>query len=372
MKQMLGLVVLISMIFTAPSIQAKTYTVRMFQTLQNSYWELLILFMREAAKDLDFNLHVHFYDNNHLELLRQVTTVVQSPDKPDVIIFSNFKRMAPQVLQIAEQSQVQSFIINSGLTAEETAEFGGPRMHFQYWLGELLPDDEGAGIALARALLDAARTSQNTSSDRRLQVLGINGEATALPALIRGAALQRVLAASPDANLLQLVNIRGWDRDAAQERFLNLYQRYPHANVVWTANTNLAQGVIAALRQLRLTPGQDLVLGTFDVDEPILRQIDAGEVAVTCGGHFIQGAQAMVVLYDYFHGFDFAAQATTQLKTPLALITKANVAQYLGKLTPAQLTPENLARLDFTRYSHVLNPGGTSAELTFESLMSQF
>ena len=72
--------------------------------------------------------------------------------------------------------------------------------------------------------------------------------------------------------------------------FLALMNRYPDTNAVWTANYKIAYGVIEGMRELNLTPGEDILIVSFDLLNKILNLIKTEEVVATAGGHSIEAA----------------------------------------------------------------------------------
>lgn len=316
-------------------------------------------------------MRVYDAHGNHLEALDLAKQAVSGPDKVDALLFQNLKGNGIDTLKIAEAAGVPAIIVNSGLSAGEIATVGEPRASLKFWLGDVLPDDQWAGVTLTQRLIEVARTQKKTDAEGKIQMLAINGPLNESSSALRGIGLEQAIKTQPDVNLLQTVAIGDWSAQEAQSRFSVLQSRYPQTTVAWVANSNMAQGVIASLRDLGLTPGQEILIGTFDVDEKTLQQIHDGEIAASIGGHFLCGAWALVLLYDYFQGIDFAQEAL-HFTAPMSVVTQENLGSYYGKWTDHNLLPENLTRVDFTRFSKAKNPGLTTYGFSVDEVISQF
>ena len=96
--------------------------------------------MQEAVHDLGMELQVYYAHDNRVTMKKQITEAVTGPDKPDVIVFQNYRANGAAFIKIAENAEVPAFIVNTGFQAED--KMGAPREKHPYWIGEMLPDDE--------------------------------------------------------------------------------------------------------------------------------------------------------------------------------------------------------------------------------------
>ncbi|MEE4242861.1 MAG: hypothetical protein V2I36_15440 [Desulfopila sp.] len=71
-------------------------------------------------------------------------------------------------------------------------------------------------------------------------------------------------------------------------------------------------------------------------------------MTTTVGGHFMDGAWVLVLLYDYHHGRDFYLE---HLQSQMLPLKQDNVVQY-----QQLLNREEWPRIDFTQFSKVHNP----------------
>ena len=346
---------------------AKTYTVALFIPGQSPFWILVTSFMQEAAHDLNIQLRVYDAKSDHVRMVRQVKEAVSGPDKVDAIVFQNFKKRAPRIIELAEKAEVYAYLFNSPVQAEEN--LGKPREKFKYWLGEMLPDDTRASEALTRLLIKTAKKNKKIAPDGKVHIVGIGGRVADTASMARIQGLKTAIAAGDDAVLQQVV-WTDWGSKQGETTGYGLLERYPETSVVWSASYKISNGILKAIRRTGKIPGKDIFTNSVGLTEDILRQIIAGEITATTGGHYIEPAWVLVQLYDYFHGIDFAEEGVSQ-RTAMPIITRKNATVFLQDITNDKLQKNNLRRIDFTQYSKYLNPELTKYQFNLESIFSQ-
>ncbi len=265
----------------------------------------------------------------------------------DALIFPNFKMGGRAFLEAAEAHQVPAFIVNSGFTAAE--QVGQPREAFQYWIGELLPDETEAGAAVAESLI---QQGIRQFGDSGLELVGIAGIISDYASTERTEGLIRTLQRYPEASLRQMVPAN-WSAEQAAQSFAILQRRFPGVKLVWCASDVMAQGVLTAARQNGLVPGQDLLVGGFDWAETGLRSVASGDQWSSAGGHFLEGGWAIVLVYDYLEGVDFAPLGV-HWRSRMETVTHETWSTY-----SASLEQLNRAQLDFRKVSRFQNPKPT-------------
>ncbi|WNG22626.1 substrate-binding domain-containing protein [Cystobacter fuscus] len=309
--------------------------------------------MNAAAHDLDIEL-IHI-EMAHWpgEILEQARRAVSGPDKPDYLIISIHRDIGARVLEVAEQAQVPVFVVNSGLGLEERARFGGPREHFARWIGQMVPDDVGAGERLVRMLVDAAhargRSSPEGPMEGPVRLIAIEGQLGDTSAKQRRLGLRQALSGAKDVELLQGVTA-AWRREESRRKTLLLLRRYPELQAVWAANDDLALGAARALEEAGRHPGEDVLVGGIDWTPEALEAVREGRLVTSLGGHFLEGAWALVLLYDHHRGRDFASERLNW-STAFLPATRANASDYLEVLA----RPDWEA-FDFRAFSKAANP----------------
>jgi ABC-type sugar transport system substrate-binding protein len=321
--------------------------------------------MYEAAEDLGIEFTVHEAGHWPGETLSRVRGLLNGPDRPDYLIVTVHRAIGARVLEIAEQARVPVFVINSGLLEKERARFGGPREHLHQWIGQMLPDDEQAGYDLANRLLDEAVRQQKVAPDGRVQLVALGGTPVDQPTIEREKGLRRAVSERNDVNLLQVVE-GDWTLEKAERKTSLLLRRYPDTAVIWAASDALALGAIAALHPLDREPGTDVLVGGINWAPRALEAVRHGELVATVGGHFLEGAWALVLLYDHHHGLDFARERV-DWRSEMLTITRQNLARCLVFLGDSQRWEE----IDFRAFSKAENPDLKRYDFSFEALLAQ-
>ena len=369
-KRMITLaVVLLSGVFCVPQVHADDVPIRVAffnpQNADDPFWQTVDRFMRAAANDLNIEVTTHVAEHDRAKMIEQVRTAVSAPDKPDFIVFKNFKSNAPEVLEIAQQYGVKSFIFNAGLTTEEHVLHGGPREHYSHWIGQMLPGDELAGYNLANALIQRARALKLFNKGGKIVMAGLTGNLSDSAASERNVGLGRALEENPDVSFAQLVPAR-WDRKEAMQKSDGLLHRYPDLSVIWAANDPMALGVVEAAQKAGLRPGYNFITGGVDWNLPALQAIKDKSMHTSIGGHFMEGGWVMVLLYDYVHGFDFAKEGGASVASEMAALTSTNVKKYQEKFLN-----EDWDRIDFTLFSRVKNASQKAYDFSLDRVLDQ-
>jgi len=318
--------------------------------------------MRAAAHDLGIELSIHPVGHWPGEILSRAHAVMTGPDRPDYLLLSMHRGIGPRLLSLAQETRVPVFVINSGLLPADAARFGGPRAHFPLWLGQMLPDDVLAGEVLARLLLEAATRGRAPGSPVGLVALeGRLGDGSALE---RTAGLHLALDAWEGATLLQSVSA-AWEEALALRKTALLLRRYPELQVVWSANDTMALAALRALEEAGRHPGQDVLVGGIDWTPRALQAVREGRLVTSLGGHFLEGAWALVLLHDYHHGRDFRSEGL-DWRTTLAPVSRADVDAVLRFLGEGDWEP-----LDFRAFSKVANPALSRYDFSLRALFAQ-
>jgi len=357
-------------LFLVSQVYGKTFKVALFSPKGDSpFWSLVTNFAQEAANDLGIELIVYDAKLNQFTMVQQLKEAVTGPDKVDAVLFSNFKQFGTRCLDVAEEAQVPAFMFNSGLTAKQRALAKKPREKYKFWVGVMTPDDEGAAEQIANVLINDALNVQKLGADKKIHVVGIAGINSDASSIVRVNGLKRAIAGRQNVVLEQVVDT-DWGAEMGKEKFLRLYKRYPQTSVVWSASYRITDGIIEGMQQENLNPGEDLFTNSVVLNEQALKDVSNGKLSATVGGHYIEGAWGIVMLHDYLNNIDFASESI-ELKTPMGIVTKDNVELYLKNITAEKLSPENLRKIDFTRYSKKLNPELNRYNFDLDSVLKQ-
>jgi PAS domain S-box-containing protein len=351
-------------IFSPSLLYGKKLEIAIFIPREDPFWKKTVLFTEEAAGDLGMKLRVHNANDDPDKMVAQVRTSAQSGI--DGIIFPAYQNTGERILQIAEKNSVPAILINSQLPQADLL----PRTKYNYWISSVRPDDEKVGTILIQQLINAARLS----GIERFNVLAIEGypKDESSKARIRG--LRGFMKHLKGLNSFKIV-AGNWNQIRAQEIFLSYYKTRSDVNIVWCANDNMAFGVVKAIKELGLE--DKIAVGGVDWDKAAQEAILNGRMDVSVGGHFLDGAWAAVLLYDYLNGIDFANESL-QFESPMVGITRVNLKRFseflslekqplnfrlFSKTLNQQL---NLYSFDLHAIANMLSPQKFSAELTKE------
>jgi ABC-type sugar transport system substrate-binding protein len=331
--------------------------------VHNQFWDNLVGAMQTAAQrlEIDFTNRIAITPE---EMVSEATRLVKGRERPDYLIVTVHTGIHTKVLKIAEEAKLPVFLINAGLVGEDKVRYGGPREHFKYWIGQMLPNEEQAGYDLARSLLDRAKAEKKFAPDGRVPIMAITGQEGDFPTVMRNQGLEKAVAEDPAAKLQQIVTAN-WFREQAKTKVPLILKRYPDTKIIWVANDAMALGVITALEELGRKPGEDIFVGGIDWDDDAVKAVADGKLVATIGGHFLEGAWAMVLLCDYHHGIDFASERI-DWRSEMLPLTKETVGNYLKYFGTG-----HWRKIDFRRFSKFYNRDLKSYNLSVKALLAE-
>ena len=216
-------------------------------------------------------------------------------------------------------------------------------------LDEVHPQAEDAGYLTARALIERGKRERAFGPDGKLHMLAIAGDRSTPSSIKRNQGMRRAVAEDPRVALEQEV-YAAWTREKAAEQADWLYQRYPDAKLAWAGNDLMAFGAMTAWEKRAGKPGVDAWFSGINTSTEALEAVKSGRLTALAGGHFITGAWALVMIYDYHHGRDFADEGLELQRPMFAEFTPQLADRYIERFSGG------FDAVDFTRYSKVKNP----------------
>lgn len=325
------------------------------------FYRKMVQFARLAAADLGVELEV-LEARRELERMRALALDLTREDRrPDYLILVNDRNLAADLLPQISEAGIRTVIVCEGFFVAERNLLGRPREKHPNWLGGLLPDDEQAGTLLAETLVEAARSRGLAADDGRIHLVGLSG-AYSIGAILRLNGLRKVVRRHPDV-VLDEVAPALWQRRTAARLTPELLERNPATTAIWAAADSMALGAVEALEALGRRPGEDLLVGGIDWSSFVPDQLDSGGFAASVGGHFLDCAWCVVMLYDHHRGHDFGAS--------------------MGLSRYVVLTPENRARyrlffdesrwseIGFSRFSKAATPGLEEYAFSVEAILER-
>lgn len=317
--------------------------------VSDRFWDVTEDAMRAACRDLGVELDVHRIDQDAFRIVQKAQQLADAPDKPDVVFFEAWSVSTLQTIRILDEAGIDSFTFNTVFDDKTMARVGGPREKYKHWIGSIHPDDYEAGKIIAERLYQEAQ-ARGLLSRNKVQFLAIEGEKRVSPSGIRLAGLRGVIEAHKDARLLDTKE-GYWGKDEAQKAALSLLREHAGVNVIWAVNDSTAMGAVEALEEAGFMPGKDVLVAGIDWVPEVFDYIRGGRIQFSLGGHFMEGAWAVVLAYDYKNGHDFAPEEGVDITSPWYVIDQGNAGLYADKLEHMDFD-----HIDFKALSKVHNP----------------
>ncbi len=296
-------------------------------------------------------------------MVEETLRLTSGPDRPDYLIITIHRGVGVRLLEIAEQAKLPVFVINAGLLADDRRRFGGPREHYKYWIGQMLPDDEQAGYDLAKLLVAQARRDPRLNHDGRVSMAALAGREVDGAAVERNQGLQRAVAEDPAVTLVQIVPAN-WDRAVAEAKIPLLLGRYPDVTALWTANDGMAMGAVKGMATTGRQAGKDILVGGMNWDSDAMHAVADGRLTATFGGHFLECVWALILLCDYHHGIDFASERV-DWRSEMRPLTRDNVRDYMGRLETMDWD-----KVDYRHLSKYFSPHLKSYHFSVDELLA--
>ncbi|MDW3205844.1 MAG: ABC transporter substrate-binding protein [Alphaproteobacteria bacterium] len=313
---------------------------------EDKHWGIVTDVMKAAAKDLNVELEVQHAFHSAAYTLKHVSLAAQRPVKPHYIVFRNVDGVAIKVFQAAHYAGINTITIDAPLQKSEISQIGGPREKVKTWLGQVVPDAATAGESLVTLLVKAV---QQNGAKGVIEVVAMSGPERDVGSQVRVFGLKRGLSKIGNARLLH--SFPGdWDTRVADREAYKAFRHAAESQVWWVADDNMTLGVLNVLRNTHRRIGADTVIGAFHWTEPMMTAILQNKVHYVAGGHFIQGAAALILAHDHARGRDFA-DLGLNYTMDFSFMYRKNVAQ-VGRIMIAGAWD----RIDFRRFSRAANP----------------
>jgi len=307
--------------------------------------------MQAAAHSLGMTFEVRYAQREPLKTLEIAREMVARPagKRPENIVITDDYSVADRLLAIIDPAGVKTFLAYSSIPVDQRGGIGSPRGKYKGWLGSLEPQAEDAGYLTARALIERGKREKAFGPDGKLHMLAIAGDRSTPSSINRNQGMRRAVAEAPMVVLEEEV-YAAWARENAAQQAESLYRRYPDVKLVWAGNDLMAFGAMAAWEKRGGKPGVDAWFSGINTSTEALEAVKSGRLTSLAGGHFITGAWALVMIYDYHHGRDFADEGLELRRPMFAEFTPLLADRYIERFSGG------FDGVDFSRYSKVKNP----------------
>jgi ABC-type sugar transport system substrate-binding protein len=325
-----------------------------------TFYDIFADILRAASAQLQVELEVVDGTKHRETMLARSREMLAAGKKPDYCVLANYMSVGQEVLTANTAAGVGTYFVAEGLGAAELGTIASAGGAGAGYLGQIVPDDVEAGKMLGEMLTAAARTRGLFDAAGMVHVGAIAGEHTqAGNARFRG--WQAVL--KEHADVIQAgFQYGAWEEEPAKAVAALMLKAAPQISVLWCANDAMALGALAAAVEGGRRPGKDILIGGVDLVDRALAEVASGRLEASIGGHFVDGARALVLLYDHHQKPHLTPQTRT---THLVAVRQSQAERFLTFM-------KNRAwhQSDFTRFSRILNPSGDGAEVSLEGLMA--
>lgn len=263
--------------------------------IDDPFFSRLCSVMEAASEDLNISLEILYSGRDYLRGLDVGNTVFSRKDQPDFLLLINENGMAERLVKKADSMGVKTVLFNEGFNETFLKNIGDPVDVYKNCIAEILPDDSLAGYLLAKELITAKRKEK---PEGIISVLGISGSPRNTSSIKRVAGLKQAISELKEVTLLQTAPGH-WKEDKAADITKRAYQRYSQIDIIWVASDKMADGVLSSLKSI----GKKSIIGGIDWATFAFERVETGDFVATVGGHFFDGAWALVLIYDYVtHG----------------------------------------------------------------------
>ncbi|MBT6307212.1 MAG: ABC transporter substrate-binding protein [Rhodospirillaceae bacterium] len=328
------------------------------------FWDMVSNFMMAAAHDLNLDAKIVYAERDHLKMIDLAKEAVQSDSPPNYMILVNEKLAAGRMLDEIPPS-IKIVLLNNTLSVEQINRYGKPRQMVPNWIAHIYPNHEKAGYDIAQSIISAQQSSKQLKSIKKIGLLAIGGSRATTASSLRLSGLQRALREYPNVELQQTIHSQ-WRRDKAESQIYGLIRRWPDTQLIWAANDPMALGAIDAVIKRNKRPGENIFVGGLNWSTEALEKIVNGTMVTSIGGHFMQGAWAMVLIHDYHKGLDFE-DLGFEFTAPMTVIDQTNVARYLEIFGD-----QNWDKIDFKKFSRWENKPQKIYQFQLTKILNQF
>lgn len=330
---------------------------------EHPFWDQYVTFMQAAADDLDIDLEI-LGSEHRFDVQEKAKELIERPAKPDYLLYIYHTRHTLDLLPLLEAAGIKSIISNTDITKSERRIVGWPRERFKHWIGHIFPDEARASRMLTDKLIATGFELGLTDNDGILHLVGIGGINDTTAAVHRKRGFTQAIGTTPKA-VLDRYTWTNWDRKKAKAKAKRLLEYYPEARVYWGVHDDTALGILDAASELGFTPGHNFLTGSIDWTQGGIAAVEDGRILASVGGHFMEGAWTLIMLYDYHNGHDFADPSPT-IKSEMRLLDAESFDTYLPVLARA-----NWGRIDFRRFTRTHNPELRNYDFSPEAVSRQ-
>ncbi len=227
----------------------------------------------------------------------------------------------------AQEAGIKVVTLNSGIYDEDLQLIGAPRDRFENWLLHSQADDRKAGYDLTELIVTMAREKFDLADDEMVTVSAIGGGRDTGASSLRRDGLYDYLGRGDARTSVNQFIYTDWSYEYGRSVAKTLLRRYGKPHVIWTAYTPLARAALDVWNETYLDKPLP-VIGTIGWGEEVIELVEQEELAVVLGGHFMEGAWLLTLVYDHYNGIDFEDEIGLEMRVTLSKVDAANVRPF--------------------------------------------
>ena len=324
------------------------------------FWSNVSGTMQAAAKDLGISLEVIPSDRNRSKLLSNVQAVMSRDKKPEYLIAVNEEQYGEIAVDLVKGTDTKLLFLLNDLTAEQKSKAGSARSDNPNWIGSITPNAKFGGYEMGISVIQAAKEKFGEP----VEIFAIAGDKVTPSSIARNEGLEQAVAENPGSKIVRFLAAK-WNQETATkltERFM-ASAAGESVRAYWGGNDDISIGMMTALEDAGLQGGEDYFIAGLNWSQPALKLVKDGQMTLTHGGHFFAGAYAMVMIYDYQNGIDFADE-NVDINFPMSAIDQNNVSMYIDNLGSGDWDA-----IDFKKLSKASNKSLKNYSFTLSSLL---
>lgn len=319
----------------------------------DEFWGLVITAMEATADDLDIDLTIKYIQLRDVYTFKRLGDhFLNSKPKIDYLITKYVNSVTNEHIKLAQKLGIKVFVINSDVPKSDFGIVGKlPREKYANWIGHLVPNGKQAGYDLTQTLVKKALQSTGAQYSEVIHVFGM--ETPAYESTVNQYRKEGLISYVKSNDSIAAAGIEQIDpvKTDLEKEVSKVLMAHPDINVVWTSYDQLAWYAVQALEKEGRAPGKNVFIGSFDWSSNSIKAIADGRITASMTGHFMEGAWALILLYDYHNGIDFDKDPGLRHNTRLSIISADNLERY-----QAFTRQDNLDKIDFKMFSKKYNP----------------
>jgi ABC-type sugar transport system substrate-binding protein len=330
----------------------------------SQFWDNMRQFITAVAEDLD----VELIDQDGPKMAERHKEEGINPldqlASGNYFILPYIGSVTNDLLESAHKRDIKIFLINVDVLEARKASIGKPREKYASWIAHSYADDVQAGYLAAGEIISKFPPMPSTPEKATVRMVGLTGPFTVQASFDRNNGLKKRVSETENTMLYEIQEA-DFDEPAAQKATKKLLDKYPTLNAIWAASDNMAMGAITALKASGRIPGKDVIIAGVDWTQIGIDAVKSGEMAATVGGHFMEAGIALMLIYDYHHGRDFADELGTVFKIPMYVVAENNVDTYLSTIG----THPDWSKIDFRKFTKTHNKDLTRYDFSWQRML---